>query len=145
MTQPAIMSAGHFVLPDVLSPRTFCPMNIMSLDVLSPRTFCLPDVFSLRMFCPSGSFILPYVLYVRMFCPWMFCFRTFRNQGNQDEKFDQTKMTTVPSILNSVWSMPNIRATSMPASQKKSWTTRGTELESQLRVGNGTHFYTTDG
>jgi hypothetical protein len=57
--------AGCFVLPDVLSRRTFFPMDV--LYVLSVRTFCLagrfvpPDVLSTDVLSPdvfvSGRFV----------------------------------------------------------------------------------------
>ncbi len=46
---------GCFVLPDILSLRTFCPTDIMSLAIISPDVFS-SDILSLRTF------------YLRMFC-----------------------------------------------------------------------------
>jgi hypothetical protein len=67
MAKKDVMSPGRFVSLDILSPRTFCPTDIMSLDVLPPCAFCLLDVLSLRMFCNAGSYVpsdvlSPYVM-----------------------------------------------------------------------------------
>ncbi len=51
------MTQTDVLLPEVLSPRMFCPPDVLSPDVLSCRTFCLPDVLSVRTFCPAGRFV----------------------------------------------------------------------------------------